>query len=169
MCPVVRISDETFARLESLASGFDTPAKVIEKLLDDKGVPKPPKTLERLYDEVVPTLPRHSFRKLHKIELWAKKQPRPEVAKVIQTYLDLCPANSGTNSSYFIAILEEKGVYGGDEQRIRNNLAQLKNDDGKQHGKVFYENDKGLHMHQVVFAEAKKYFDFSIFPNKSLR
>ena len=34
MCPVIRISDELFVRLESHAVGFDTPAAVIERLLD---------------------------------------------------------------------------------------------------------------------------------------
>lgn len=35
MAPVIRISDELFGRLEALAQGFDTPANVIERLLDD--------------------------------------------------------------------------------------------------------------------------------------
>lgn len=34
MCPVIRVSDELFARLESYAIGFDTPSSVIERLLD---------------------------------------------------------------------------------------------------------------------------------------
>lgn len=34
MCPVIRISDELYARLESHAVGFDTPAALIERLLD---------------------------------------------------------------------------------------------------------------------------------------
>jgi hypothetical protein len=35
MCPVIRISDELFTRLESYAIGFDTPSSVIERLLDE--------------------------------------------------------------------------------------------------------------------------------------
>jgi len=34
MCPVIRISDELYARLESNAVGFDTPSALIERLLD---------------------------------------------------------------------------------------------------------------------------------------
>ena len=34
MCPVIRISDELYERLESQAIGFDTPAALIERLLD---------------------------------------------------------------------------------------------------------------------------------------
>jgi hypothetical protein len=34
MSPVVRIPDSTYKRLESQATGFDTPANVIERLLD---------------------------------------------------------------------------------------------------------------------------------------
>lgn len=33
MCPVIRISDELYAKLEELAVGFDTPANVIERLV----------------------------------------------------------------------------------------------------------------------------------------
>jgi hypothetical protein len=33
--PVIRISDSLYRRLEGYAEGFDTPALVIEKLLDD--------------------------------------------------------------------------------------------------------------------------------------
>ena len=32
--PVIRISNELYKRLESQAQGFDTPASVIERLLD---------------------------------------------------------------------------------------------------------------------------------------
>lgn len=35
MCPVIEIPDELFARLESYAVGFDTPAAVIERLLNE--------------------------------------------------------------------------------------------------------------------------------------
>jgi len=34
MCPVIRISDKLYARLESHAKGFDTPSALIERLLD---------------------------------------------------------------------------------------------------------------------------------------
>jgi hypothetical protein len=34
MCPVIRVTDELFDRLESHAVGFDTPSRVIERLLD---------------------------------------------------------------------------------------------------------------------------------------
>ena len=33
--PVIRISDELFSRLEAYAVGFDTPAAVIERLLNE--------------------------------------------------------------------------------------------------------------------------------------
>lgn len=35
MSQVIRISDQLFKRLEKYAKGFDTPAKVIEKILDE--------------------------------------------------------------------------------------------------------------------------------------
>lgn len=35
MPPVIRISDNLYARLEQHAKGFDTPASVIERLLDE--------------------------------------------------------------------------------------------------------------------------------------
>jgi len=34
MCPVIRLSDDLYERLESFAVGFDTPAALIERLLD---------------------------------------------------------------------------------------------------------------------------------------
>jgi len=34
MCPVIRVSDELYTRLESHAVGFDTPSALIERLLD---------------------------------------------------------------------------------------------------------------------------------------
>lgn len=34
MCPVVRLSDKTYCRLEKHAVGFDTPSNVIERILD---------------------------------------------------------------------------------------------------------------------------------------
>jgi len=34
MCPVIRVSDELYRRLELYAVGFDTPSSVIERLLD---------------------------------------------------------------------------------------------------------------------------------------
>ncbi len=37
MCPVVRIPDELFRKLEKLAVGFDTPAAVIERLINLHG------------------------------------------------------------------------------------------------------------------------------------
>ncbi len=36
MCPVIRIPDDVYQRLEGLAEGLDTPANVIEKLLNHK-------------------------------------------------------------------------------------------------------------------------------------
>ncbi len=42
MCPVIRISDQLYSRLEGLAEGFDTPANLIERLLDQcDGINKP--------------------------------------------------------------------------------------------------------------------------------
>lgn len=35
MSQVIRISDQLFKRLEKYAQGFDTPAKVVEKILDE--------------------------------------------------------------------------------------------------------------------------------------
>ena len=41
MCPVIRISDELYSRLESHAVGFDTPSALIERLLDSvEGIEK---------------------------------------------------------------------------------------------------------------------------------
>ena len=40
MSPVIRISDNLYQRLEAYASGFDTPANVIETILNKyEGVP----------------------------------------------------------------------------------------------------------------------------------
>lgn len=41
MCPVIRISDDLYKRLESQAQGFDTPTGVIERLLDSYEGSKP--------------------------------------------------------------------------------------------------------------------------------
>ncbi|MCH1543014.1 MAG: hypothetical protein L7U45_08200 [Alphaproteobacteria bacterium] len=41
MTPVIRISEELYGRLASLAEGFDTPSAVIERLLDNNE-PNPP-------------------------------------------------------------------------------------------------------------------------------
>ncbi len=43
MCPVIRVTDELYQRLERHAVGFDSPSKVIERLLDEvEGVETPP-------------------------------------------------------------------------------------------------------------------------------
>ncbi|MCU7960569.1 MAG: hypothetical protein KZQ58_11360 [gamma proteobacterium symbiont of Bathyaustriella thionipta] len=43
MSPVIRISDEIYARLEKHVEGFDTPTGVIEKLLNHYEGKKPKK------------------------------------------------------------------------------------------------------------------------------
>lgn len=45
MCPVIRVTDELFARLESHAVGFDTPSRVIERLLDQHDGVSPKNTV----------------------------------------------------------------------------------------------------------------------------
>ena len=44
MAPVIRVSEELYGKLESLAIGFDTPANVIERLLKKATNPPPPLT-----------------------------------------------------------------------------------------------------------------------------
>lgn len=46
MSQVIRVSDELYHRLESLAEGFDTPNNVVQRLLDfyDRGEESKPKT-----------------------------------------------------------------------------------------------------------------------------
>lgn len=44
MPPVIRVSEELYGKLESLAIGFDTPANVIERLLKKSTNPPPPLT-----------------------------------------------------------------------------------------------------------------------------
>ena len=61
MCPVIRVSEELFTRLESHAIGFDTPSAVIERLLDKyDGVNKDQKVdlvdIDKEYTYVKPEL-----------------------------------------------------------------------------------------------------------------
>ncbi len=44
MAPVIRVSEELYGQLEKLAVGFDTPANVIERLLNERKAPPPPLT-----------------------------------------------------------------------------------------------------------------------------
>jgi hypothetical protein len=37
MCPMIQLSNATYSRLEELATGFDTPSSVIERLIDQHG------------------------------------------------------------------------------------------------------------------------------------
>ena len=49
MSPVIRISDNLYQRLEAYASGFDTPANVIETILNKyEGVPSSPQSSSNL-------------------------------------------------------------------------------------------------------------------------
>ena len=54
MCPVIRISDELYARLESKAVGFDTPSALIERLLDQcDGIKPTPKSDSQTRPELI--------------------------------------------------------------------------------------------------------------------
>ena len=158
MCPVIRISDDLYNRLGSLAVGFDTPTNVIEKLLSEKGLNKiSEKNLKDDIPSAQPDLPAGEFRKMNKIEGWANKNLRPDVGRVIQTYLDLTKDNIGIDSGVFIEELEKRKIYGGEYSKIKNNLSQMKNDDGHSHGRVFYNQGNKLVIYDVAYAEIQKF------------
>lgn len=51
MSTTIRISNHLYKRLESLAVGFDTPANVIERLLDNQGLAPLPENTKSLKDK----------------------------------------------------------------------------------------------------------------------
>lgn len=60
MCPVIRVPDDLYKRLEQLAKGFDTPTKVIERLAIEHeelhGIRKRPKASAASTSHDRPTL-----------------------------------------------------------------------------------------------------------------
>ncbi|MCK4946441.1 MAG: hypothetical protein KAS59_09285 [Alphaproteobacteria bacterium] len=160
MCPVIRISDELYSRLESLVIGFDTPTNVIERLLNEKGIKKmPPQILKDEKLSVRPDLPASEFQKMNRIEGWAKKDRQPDVGKVVQSYLDLTDGNAGIDTETFIIELEKKKIYNGEYSKIKSNLSQMKNDNGNQHGKIFYNKRNSLVMYDAAYKEVLKFFN----------
>ncbi len=160
MCPVIRISDDLYKRLEILAEGFDTPSNVIEKLLNEKGVACPnSSSIQNAIPSGKPDLPADAFHKMHKIEGWAKKNKQPDVARIVQAYLDLTNKNEGVVTEKFISELEKRLVYKGENSKIKNNLSQMKNDDGKQHARIFYDLGDKIVMYDAAYLEVLKFFN----------
>lgn len=56
MSPIIRISDTLYKRLETRAVGFDTPAKLIERLLDEVDNIQPNKIAELTENTIKPEL-----------------------------------------------------------------------------------------------------------------
>jgi hypothetical protein len=160
MCPVIRISDETYQRLQQLAVGFDTPDKVIERMLDEKGVEnKSMKLASHNTLKVNPDLPREQFIKINRMKGWITKNPRPNVGKIILAYLEYSCENNGVVREEFLEKLARRKVYDGEMSRIKSNLAQMKTDSSNEHGRVFYDRENILVMYNAVYHEARMLLD----------
>ena len=84
MSPVIRISDNLYQRLEAYASGFDTPANVIETILNKyEGVPPSLQSSSNL--EQNRDIQKEIEKVKNKLELWAK----PERQEMLLMKLDI--------------------------------------------------------------------------------
>ncbi len=164
MCPVIRIPNDLYKKLEHLAVGFDTPANVIEKLIiaQDGNEIEDGLLSGKKGDEITISiqhnLPVSEFKKIHRIKKWSKCLQQGN-SQIINTYLELSENNYGIERDVFMDVLESKEVYGGDFDKIKNNLSQMKNDNGNNHGRIFYEYNNKWIMYDVVYKEALKYFN----------
>lgn len=65
--PVIRISDEAYAHLETLAVGFETPGKVIERLIE-KATGKPIEKASSSYEtEITQTMIHEAYAQAHAV------------------------------------------------------------------------------------------------------
>lgn len=72
MCPVIRISSETYSRLEKHAVGFDSPANVIDKMLDHYESKKPASSVNTLEPQMKTASSEHRKRLYTNTEIQKK-------------------------------------------------------------------------------------------------
>ena len=89
MSPVIRISDNLYQRLEAYASGFDTPANVIETILNKyEGVPPSLQSSSNL--EQNRDIQKEIEKVKNKLELWAKPERQENInARILNVFLKL--------------------------------------------------------------------------------
>jgi predicted CopG family antitoxin len=165
--PVIRISDELYEKLASMATGFDSPQNVIERLIENKEskkslrLPREERDGDFAADEtesksryIQNGRNRVSGKTLGRVKRWLFGYTG--VARVFQTYLQESPSNEGVDKEFFVEHLMEQNIYEGNEGKIRSNLAAMLNDTLTQHGKIFFVRQGCYFMHDEVFSEAKR-------------
>ena len=165
--PVIRISDELYRKLEAMATGFDSPQNVIERLIENKEsketvrLPREERGSDFAADEtesksryIQNGRNRVSGKTLGRVKRWLFGSTG--VARVFQAYLRESPRNEGVDKEFFVERLIKQNIYEGKEGKILHNLASMLNDTSNQHGKIFFVSRGCYFMHDEVFSEAKR-------------
>ena len=151
MSPVIRISDNLYQRLEAYASGFDTPANVIETILNKyEGVPPSLQSSSNL--EQNRDIQKEIEKVKNKLELWAKPERQKNInARILNVFLKL--KQSGNEC------VTEKDM----QKQLPNistfesNFNQMKIIAERNHGKIFEETNGYIEIWEHVRLLVSKY------------
>ena len=151
MSPVIRISDNLYQRLEAYASGFDTPANVIETILNKyEGVPPSLQSSSNL--EQNRDIQKEIEKVKNKLELWAKPERQENInARILNVFLKL--KQSGNEC------VTEKDM----QKQLPNistfesNFNQMKIIAERNHGKIFEETNGYIEIWEHVRLLVSKY------------
>ena len=151
MSPVIRISDNLYQRLEAYASGFDTPANVIETILNKyEGVPPSLQSSSNL--EQNRDIQKEIEKVKNKLELWAKPERQGNInARILNVFLKL--KQSGNEC------VTEKDM----QKQLPNistfesNFNQMKIIAERNHGKIFEETNGYIEIWEHVRLLVSKY------------
>ena len=151
MSPVIRISDNLYQRLEAYASGFDTPANVIETILNKyEGVPPSLQSSSNL--EQNRDIQKEIEKVKNKLELWAKPERQENInARILNVFLKL--KQSGNEC------VTEKDM----QKQLPNistfesNFNQMKIIAESNHGKIFEETNGYIEIWEHVRLLVSKY------------
>ena len=161
MSPVIRISDNLYQRLEAYASGFDTPANVIETILNKyEGVPSSPQSssnLEQNRDiqkekEKEIEIEKEIEKVKNKLELWAKPERQKNInARILNVFLKL--KQSGNEC------VTEKDMQTqlSNISTFKSNFNQMKIIAERNHCKIFEETNGYIEIWEHVRLFVSKY------------
>ena len=153
MSPVIRISDNLYQRLEAYASGFDTPANVIETILNKyEGVPSSPQSSSNLEQNRDIQKEKEKEKVKNKLELWAKPKRQENInARILNVFLKL--KQSGNEC------VTEKDIQKQlpDISTFESNFNQMKTIAERNHGKIFEETNGYIEIWEHVRLFVSKY------------